>query len=568
MANTSQSSGDTEQHREDTGDGELEEGPAEVKQGEKTPLQSERYDGRNVEELLSPLRKQVFDLVDGTVYEVVEERWLSEPYALAAVIQNTETDEYEYHVIQPPLNEGEAEVYRRIMDRLSDLKHRVPSDAKGEERRDYIEAFAREELNVNATDISEGGLQSVLYYVMRDSLRHERLDPLIRDPLLANVAVNGANQPVFVRHRDHGNMVANVSFDEDELDWYAKRLSHNIGQDIANATPTVKGSLDTGAQVELAAGDHARSDASITITKFAETPLSPIELIELGVFTTEQVAYLWLLLQNGFSGIITGRHGVGKTATLNALTMFLPADDRVVSVEQQKELHPSKDNWVATLTRESYTQEGKTVEMEELVSQALNKRPDTLILGDFVGDEAESAFKALNTGVSILGTTKADTVDGVYEQFTTDPLNVDRSRLADLGFVLLLGIEEGEVPDGSVDEAKVGSNARVRRALSITEVEDADQDSVADREIYKWDSVEEAFKNPNQSTHTDHLQEVEYDTEQAFTERYDLLEYLRTKEITDYENVLLAVRAYISNRNIISRIRDDSIDFEELRRTV
>ncbi len=121
---------------------------------------------------------------------------------------------------------------------------------------------------------------------------------------------------------------------------------------------------------------------SFTIRKFREDPFSPIELMEYGTFSSDELAYFWLAIENGMSLLFIGGTASGKTSSLNAVSLFIPPIAKVVSIEDTREITLYHDNWIASVTREALTEGGNAINMFDLLRAAMRQRPEYIIVGE------------------------------------------------------------------------------------------------------------------------------------------------------------------------------------------
>ena len=252
------------------------------------------------------------------------------------------------------------------------------------------------------------------------------------------------------------------------------------------------GTLPDGSRVQLTFGsDVSTRGSNFTIRKFANVPLTPVDLIETGTFSVEQMAYFWLAIENNRSLIFSGGTGSGKTTSMNAVSMFIPEDSKVVSIEDTREITLPHDNWIQSLTRESITSEGRgEVTMYQLLQAALRQRPEYLLVGEIrtEQDVAFTFFQAIGTGHTAYTTIHAESVEGVLNRLENDPLAVPVQMLLELDIV-------------SIQKQTFKSGDRVRRNDGVTEIRAGDDagESVRAIDVFQRDADTDTHRKVNKS---------------------------------------------------------------------
>jgi flagellar protein FlaI len=258
----------------------------------------------------------------------------------------------------------------------------------------------------------------------------------------------------------------------------------------------LEATLPEGARLHATLGTFVTSrGSSFTIRRFRERPLTPVDLVVLGTLGPEPMAYLWLAVESGRSGMICGGTASGKTTTLNAVLSFVPPDMKVVSIEDTREISLPHENWVALVTRSGVGPTNPTtgkspgeIDMFDLLSTALRQRPQYMTVGEVRGPEAYIVFQAMATGKTCLTTFHAEDVEAMVHRMENPPISLPRSLFSALGFVILQRqIQVGET--------------RARRVQSITEIVglDGDTGELITNAAYVWDPDEDRFHSTGQS---------------------------------------------------------------------
>ena len=559
--------------------------------GDLSPKASVSITEQETYQILRPTRHKLASYLDEQGYEIVETTWLTPPFAYGAVLRDPMNDDYQYYVAEPDLGPGEEALLSQLERQLrDDLLFRAPStddhySTNGETlhsgspdegsegdggvpaesfrseaeqtRSEVLEAAVRNIIAKYNMDVSEPSIRKVLYYLERDWLRYEAIDPLMQDPRIEEISCDGDDIPIFIHHRDYEDLAVNRSFTRDNLRAFVTKLAQRSGKDISIASPLEGASLPDGSRIELSLGGEVTTKGSaFTIRKFKEEPFTPPDLIRSGTFTAEQMAYLWVLFENNMSAVIAGGTASGKTTTLNAALLFLPPKSKLISIEDTRELLPPQMNWIPMVTRTGYTSGETGLTMMDLLRHSLRHRPEYLLVGEVRGEEAHALFQAMNTGHTTYSTLHADSPRGVVNRLENPPMGIERELLSELDVIL---IQSTAHVDGE----------RVRRVQTVNEVLELDPDTrqISQRPVFEWD---EATDTIEQIAESQHLSQLERQGRNPYTElehRTEILEFLVEKDITAYDDVTAVTQTYlISPERVRSMIEADDLNFATLRR--
>ena len=323
------------------------------------------------------------------------------------------------------------------------------------------------------------------YELIRDKEGLGVLQPLILDPYLEDISCSGLG-PIFLEHKIFSGLKSNIVFhDIESLDNFVIQLSERIGKPVTYRQPIIDATLPDGSRINIVFGeDVSRRGSNFTIRKFSETPLSIVQLVEFGGLTYEMAAYLSLACHHGMNMFISGETASGKTTLMNAITTFLPANDKIVSIEDTPELQVPHPNWIRGVVRSSTGESGSSVDMFDLLRAALRQRPNEIIIGEIRGAEGAIAFQAMQTGHSCMATFHADSVEKLIQRLTGNPINIPKTYIDNLNLVIIQSMVR--LPNG-----KPG-----RRLTSMNEIVgyDPSTDSFSYVEVFKWDSDKDEFE--------------------------------------------------------------------------
>lgn len=545
----------SEEHRESPpeGDSEPESDPEQV----TVPLQERDVTDRDVFSTLMGERRSVAEIVRGSEFEIERRYWIQPPHVYVAILQHTEAAEYLYYVVTPSLREDEEQLYQKLYSELRKLLFRI-EPGEDETPADVVERQAQRKLQKLGVDLSPASQDRVLYYLKRNIVRYDRLDPLLSDPELEMVSVNGAgsDNPVFVQHQDFGNMETSIVLKKDRLPNLIRKIAQRAGEDVSRANPVQRASLPGGSDVHLFLEDVSPSGNALTIQKQRDEPFTPVHLIDEGTFAPRQLAYLWTLVESGHSGLVVGGLSAGKTTVLNVLGMFVTPRSRVVTVEESPELQLPQDNQIETTTRRSFgAGTDDEVGQGELIDAALGNKPEYLFVGEVSGSEAQNLFRGMSvTGNAVFTSITAETLEGAAAKLEREPMGVPNPRLQELDFAV---IQREEERDGE----------RVRRNSRVCEFPEAGQNSEGEaRSTWEWDrEADEMDPMLDESRFVDTTGASDGVSVEEIDRRARVLEQLRARSITGFEPVTTVLRAYmVARERVMEQTRAGEYDFDEL----
>ncbi len=233
--------------------------------------------------------------------------------------------------------------------------------------------------------------------VLRDTIGLGPLEDLLADPAVEEVMVNGPNQ-VYVERRGRIEEVDAAFADEEELRNAIERILAPLGRRIDELSPMVDARLADGSRVNAVIPPLAIDGPALSIRRFGASRPGPRELLELGTLTKDQLALLEEAVAARRSVLVSGGTGSGKTTLLNALSGFISAQERLVTIEDAAELRLRGRHVVRLESRPAGVEGRGEVTIRDLLRNALRMRPDRIVIGEVRGAEALDLLTALNTG--------------------------------------------------------------------------------------------------------------------------------------------------------------------------
>jgi len=238
------------------------------------------------------------------------------------------------------------------------------------------------------------------------------------------------------------------------------------------------------------------------------------------------MAYFWLAVENRVNSLIAGSTASGKTTILNALSLFIPRDAKIVSIEETREINLPHPNWIPGVSRSGFGQvvADKVVgeiDTYDLMKAALRQRPEYIIVGEIRGREAYVLFQAMATGHATYSTVHADSANSLIHRLEGKPINIPRVMLQSLDVVTIHIITQVK-------------GKRVRRCKQVIEIIDIDPTTkeILTNEVFRWDPIEDKFIYTGKSYILEKIRAAKDMSREDMTE-----EIKRRKKIVEYMNV-------------------------------
>ena len=224
------------------------------------------------------------------------------------------------------------------------------------------------------------------------------LDSIIKDDQITEVMINGPND-IFIEKDGTLFKLEQKFDDEKQLEDIIQKIVGQAGREVNQANPIVDTRLPDGSRVNVVLPPISLNGATVTIRKFSKTPMTIEQLLKYGSITREVAHVLEILVRAKYNIFISGGTGSGKTTFLNAMSAFIPHDERVITIEDSAELQiEGIDNLVRMETRNANTSGSGAVTIRDLIRSSLRMRPERIIVGEVRGGEALDMLQAMNTG--------------------------------------------------------------------------------------------------------------------------------------------------------------------------
>lgn len=467
----------------------------------------------------------------------VDRYWVNAPYAYVVITYDDVESEHRYYAVEPELDAFERDLLDRVVDDIRDpLLYR---EGTGKTDEETLKSELETLLEGYGVEAGMDTFHALAYYLYRDFRGYGKVDPLLNDRHIEDVSCDGYDLPIFVYHDQYTDIETNVSFGQEALDSYVIRLAQQSGRHVSVGDPIVETTLPDGSRAELALGEEVTPRGSaFTIRQYAEDPLTPVDLVEYGTFSIEQMAYFWLCIEHNKSLIFAGGTASGKTTSMNAVSMFVPPRAKVLTIEDTRELSLYHDNWLSAVTRER-RYEGTDIDMYDLLRSALRHRPEYIIVGEVRGEEAITLFQAMNTGHTTFSTMHADSIETVINRLENEPINVPRAMVQSLDML-------------SVQTLTRSDDERVRRAKTIGEIGGIDQRTgeLDYSSAFEWVPDSDTFRRNDSSLLEEIADERGWSRSELLREvrrRERFIELLSALGINDYRTFTALVNEYYAD---------------------
>ena len=477
-------------------------------------------------------------------------------YAWAHISFDEEEGELKYRVVEPRLDSSTDEMLSQIRDILQRNFDIDFTDLETEEAEDYLEEQIDTIVNKYNISMTQEQREKIRYYARRDFAGLGKLQPLMNDTEIEDLSCDGTGIPVYAYHRnpEFGSVATNVSWDDPEkLDSFVMKLAQRCGQSISVSQPLLDGSLPDGSRVQATLStDIARHGSNFTIRRFTEDPLTPVHMMDYETEDPRMMSYLWTLVENEKSVLVCGTTGAGKTSQLNALSLFIKPEKKIVSIEDTPELRIPHEHWVPEVARSGFgssVESGGEVSMDDLLKESLRQRPEYILVGEVRGEEAYILFQQMATGHTGMSTIHADSLDMLMDRLTTNPINLSGSLIETLDLIMIIKrIRRG--------------NKYIRRVTGLYEVDGYNERTGIDaNQVFDWNPQTDEYHVKNDSIILKEIvQQSGRDEEEMRRElvnKQHILQWMQDQQIKDYREVgdILA-RYYSDPASLMERVEN------------
>jgi len=490
------------------------------------------------------------NLVELECYPVLE------PFVFVKILKDTKSLDKYYKAMEPQLNDAEKESLYFIQEKLIksiDIRLDEIDTQK-------VEAFLSERIGHIIKDynlmVDEVLKNKILYYIKRDFIWYGPIDPLMRDSQIEDISCDGSGQPIFLFHRKYGSLNSNIQFsDENVLSKFVVMLAQKCGKHISIAEPMLDATMPDGSRIQMTLSKAVTAKGStFTIRRFKADPITATDLIAFKTISSEMAAYLWLAVENGISALIAGGTAAGKTSTLNAISLFIPRESKIVSIEETREINLPHPNWIPGVVRSGFGEVindklAGEIDLYDLMKAALRQRPEYILVGEIRGKEAYVLFQAMATGHTTYSTFHADSAQSLIHRLEGKPIEIPRVMLQSLDIVTI------QV------QAELGDK-RVRRVKQIVEIVDIDPmtKEILTNEVFRWDPVQDQFFFSGKSYVMERIRNQHGQSKEEMLDelsrRVEILDWMKDNNVRAFKDVARIVSSYIDTpEDVMEKVR-------------
>ncbi len=446
-------------------------------------------------------------------YIPIEPSFLHSVYDIMPVIETKLIDLIDGLENDPRTDQERADVLKKMFSTIAvvkpknvELKMLTGGDKKDQDTKSKLTTFLktdftaqkkmmkrRSSLNVPVTPdgrviLTPEEYRAIEYLLIRDKIDMGALKPFLSDSYIEDISCDGVG-PIFIEHKIFKGLKSVIEFKvSKELDEFVVKMAEKIKRPITYRSPLVDATLPDGSRINIVYGtDVSRHGSNFTIRKVNEIPLSILNVIESGGMDYLAAAYLWICVEYGMSLFVSGETASGKTTTLNAITTFIPPENKIVTIEDTPELNIPHRNWIREVALAKGKGEGSgsggEVTMFDLLKAALRQRPNQILVGEIRGVEGAVAFGAMQTGHPVMSTFHAASVEKLIQRLCGDPINIPKTYVDNLNLVLIQSAVKR--PDGQL----------VRRMISLNELVgyNAETGGFTFVAMFMWEPITDTF---------------------------------------------------------------------------
>ena len=266
-----------------------------------------------------------------------------------------------------------------------------------EELSDRVYRAVTEELALDRTPLTREERRELVRQLTDDILGYGPLEPLLRDDSVTEIMVNTPDR-VYVERGGKLELSGVHFVDNSHVLRIIDKIVSQVGRRVDEASPMVDARLPDGSRVNAIIPPLALNGPTLTIRKFSRDPYTMNDLISFGSLTPKSAQFLAACVKGKLNILISGGTGTGKTTTLNAMSAFIPGDERIVTIEDAAELQLQQEHVITLESRPANIEGQGEIKIRELVRNALRMRPDRIIVGEVRGAETLDMLQAMNTG--------------------------------------------------------------------------------------------------------------------------------------------------------------------------
>ncbi len=408
---------------------------------------------------------------------------------------------------------------------------------------------ANEIIKQDFPHMQEGVVNVLITRLMHDMVGLGDIEYLLADTFLEEIVVNSPNEPIMVYHKKYGWLATNLKIDSDrQILNYSEIIARRVGKQVTTLDPLLDAHLITGDRANTVLYPIANKGNTLTIRKFARDPWTVTDFINNKTCSKEIFALIWMALHYEMNIIFSGGTATGKTSFLNSCLPFIPPNQRILTIEDTRELIPNKELYWTPLVTRLPNPEGKGgITMLDLLVNSLRMRPDRIILGEIRRkEEAEVLFEAMHTGHSVYATVHADTLVETVSRLTNPPISVPINLLqaVDLNIVMFRDRRSGIRRVNQVGEFIVG--------------EEEYKPTIKTNMLYRWKPTEDKIVEHSKSLKlVENIATISGLTPQEVAkdlkEREDIIDFFVKKKLRTVDEIGKLMKVYYTDKEMLMK---------------
>ena len=409
--------------------------------------------------------------------------------------------------------------------------------------------------------IKHDGYRDINTYILqniKDDPSYGKLISLLEDDDLEEIMFNSSDECIKIYHRKHDMCDTNIFMTEEEVIDIITSVGNYVGKQIDSDHPIFDGRLPDGSRVNATMPPASPDGSTLTIRKFRKDPLTIVDLINYKTLDPNIAAFMWMWVEGlkykPLNILVAGGTSCGKTTTLNVMAMFIPAEERILTIEDTLEMQLEHRHWLqleSVPPRQDGTGE---VTLDDLLKNTLRMRPDRIIVGEVRGPEAKTMFTAMNTGHDgSLGTVHSNTALDTITRLTNPPMEVPPIMMTGLDLIIM-------------QQRMTVHGKAVRRITEIAEMGGLEKGKPRINTIFKWDPHLDIIKGTGVPSKLREkicraagISLQEFDV--VLKNRQEILEYLIARNIRDQHNVMKVVQNYYQKIKSIGKMKKSNNQF-------
>ena len=422
----------------------------------------------------------------------------------------------------------------KLMLSLPSPKDKSESEAILEKRKVLVSELINKDLSLDS-----GALRQLTDILISEMYGLGKIEALIGDSKLEEIVINGHISPVLVYHRQYGWLKTTIQMQTDnEIRNYSEQIARKVGKQISTLNPILDAHISTSDRANATLYPISTCGNTITLRLFARNPWTIIRFLkdDAHSLSYEMAALLWQALHYEMNVLVAGGTASGKTSLLNALLALIPPFQRIITIEDTRELVlPSYQwNWVPMVTRAPNPEGLGEVTMLDLVVNSLRMRPDRIVMGEIRRKrEAEVLFEAIHTGHSVYATVHANDTRETITRLTNPPIDIPLTMIPAISMIIV-----------QYRNRRTG----IRKTFQISEILPNSEANV----LIQLDIRSGRFYNINKSKALMNTLQIftgftHNEIKKSLNEKEDVLKWLVKQKLDTVDNVGKAMAEYYTN---------------------